>query len=145
MKNANGRKGLLAQIHIGRKALGLDDDSYRDMLEAATGKRSCADMRLGELVSICMRLEKIALAQGVELSKPKHPGKPANMDTDGKGPLLGKIEALLAEGKRPWSYAHGIAKRMYGSERVEWLTSRQLGSVVTALVKAQQKRKEAAA
>lgn len=140
MKNGNGRNALLAQIHIGRKALGLDEDTYRDMLEAATGKRSCADMRLGDLVKICGQLEKIAQAQGVELSKPRHPGKPANMEHSGKGPLLKKIEALLADGKLSWDYANGIAKRMYGVERVEWLDPRRMVSVVTALVKAQQKR-----
>ncbi|RLQ88894.1 regulatory protein GemA [Notoacmeibacter ruber] len=30
----------LATIHIGKKALGLDDDAYRDLLERETGKRS---------------------------------------------------------------------------------------------------------
>ena len=41
---------LLAKIHIIKKDLALDDDLYRDALEAATGKRSAAEMSDREIV-----------------------------------------------------------------------------------------------
>jgi transcriptional regulator of acetoin/glycerol metabolism len=31
-------------IHIGRGALGMDEDTYRDLLQGLTGKRSAKDM-----------------------------------------------------------------------------------------------------
>lgn len=34
----------LAQLHVARKQLGLDEDTYRDALERATGRRSAKDM-----------------------------------------------------------------------------------------------------
>lgn len=34
------RRARLAQIHLARKALGLDEDTYRDLLERLTGSRS---------------------------------------------------------------------------------------------------------
>ena len=47
---------------------------------------------------------------------------------------LKKIEALLAEARRPWSYADAIAKRMYRVERVAWCTPDQARGLVAALV-----------
>lgn len=45
----NNTKKLIAQIHIGKKQLGLDEDTYRALLEGATGKTSCSDMSSGQL------------------------------------------------------------------------------------------------
>jgi hypothetical protein len=47
------RKRLLAKIHIAKKELGLGDDTYRDVLEKVTGKRSasgCTDRELGAVM-----------------------------------------------------------------------------------------------
>jgi len=38
----------LAKLHIAKKQLGLDDDTWRDLLERETGKRSSKDMNDGE-------------------------------------------------------------------------------------------------
>jgi phage gp16-like protein len=38
----------LAKLHIAKKQLGLDDDTWRDLLERETGKRSSKDMSDGE-------------------------------------------------------------------------------------------------
>jgi phage gp16-like protein len=41
---ADRRRQELAKIHIGKVALALTDDSYRDLLERVGGKRSSADL-----------------------------------------------------------------------------------------------------
>jgi len=46
---------------------------------------------------------------------------------------MGKIEAFLAEAKRSWAYADGMALRMFKVERVEWLDPGQLQKMVAAL------------
>lgn len=46
---------------------------------------------------------------------------------------MGKIGALLADGKLSWNYAHGIAKKMFGVERLEWCDCQQLRKIVAAL------------
>lgn len=40
---------LKAQIHIAKSQLGLDDETYRDVLKGSTGKTSCAAMNEREL------------------------------------------------------------------------------------------------
>ncbi len=40
---------LKAQIHIAKAQLGLDDETYRDVLKGSTGKTSCAAMNEREL------------------------------------------------------------------------------------------------
>ena len=40
---------LKAQIHIAKSQLGLDDETYREVLKVATGKTSCAAMSEREL------------------------------------------------------------------------------------------------
>lgn len=35
------RKNLIAKIHIGKSQLGLDDETYRQLLVSTTGKISC--------------------------------------------------------------------------------------------------------
>lgn len=47
------RKILLGKIHIAKKALGLDDDTYRSIIFAAVGKNSgkdCTDRQLLKVV-----------------------------------------------------------------------------------------------
>lgn len=46
------RKSLLAQIHIGKKELGLDDETYRDVVEHATGYRSAGACAINQLYDI---------------------------------------------------------------------------------------------
>lgn len=55
----DNRKKALAQIHIAKKQLALDDDLYRDMLQNLTGKRSCSDMALAELFKVIRHLESV--------------------------------------------------------------------------------------
>lgn len=50
--DAQLRKNLLAQIHIGKKDLGLDEDTYRDLVEQATGLRSAGDCSIKQLYDI---------------------------------------------------------------------------------------------
>ena len=40
----NRRKKLIAKVKIAQQQLGLDDDTYRALLEGAVGKRSAAKM-----------------------------------------------------------------------------------------------------
>ncbi|GAB5378992.1 MAG: gp16 family protein [Aliiglaciecola sp.] len=48
---------LIAKIHIAKKQLGLDDDTYRNLLATATGKTSCAQMGKVDLHKVLYVLE----------------------------------------------------------------------------------------
>lgn len=131
MKRDN-RKGVLAQIHIARKELALDEDTYRQMIATVTGgKRSCSDCNVPELHKIVQHMKERGFKARPRKRVAQHPGTPHNLD---KEPMLQKIEALLAELKAPWSYADAIAKRQYRVERVAWLKSaEQYAGVIAAL------------
>lgn len=46
-------KSLIAKIHIAKKQLGLDDETYRDLLSTATnGKTSCSKMNAREMTAV---------------------------------------------------------------------------------------------
>lgn len=119
------RKTDLAKIHLLKKDAGLDDDAYRDMLERLTGQRSAGKLNGPERNKVLIHLSKHA-------NKKHYPGRPNNLD---KSPQLRKIEALLAEAKRPWKYAHAMAEKMYHKKRLEWCDGDELGGIIAALMK----------
>ncbi|EHT6197789.1 DUF1018 domain-containing protein [Salmonella enterica] len=43
------RASLITLMHVARRELRLDEDTYKDALHTATGKTSCRDMTLAEL------------------------------------------------------------------------------------------------
>ncbi|MBC2703982.1 phage protein GemA/Gp16 family protein [Desulfobacula sp.] len=47
--------------------------------------------------------------------------------------LVGKIGAVLADLKLPWSYADGISTKMFNINKVEWCSPQQLYKIVAAL------------
>ena len=49
---SNIRNTQIAKIKIAKKDLGMDDDTYRDMLEMLSGKRSAADLDFHERNSV---------------------------------------------------------------------------------------------
>lgn len=122
-------KGIIGAIKAGQAFLGLDDATYRQMLASLTGgKTSCKDCSLDEL----QRIREYMHKQGFPRSSARHGRRPKVALT--KKTLLAKIEALLAEAKRPWAYAEGLAAHMFKQHVLEWLTEEQLASVMKALI-----------
>jgi len=129
------KQAELAKIHIAKKELGMDDATYRAMLMQLTGFSSSKDLNAHERGKVLEHLKKSGF-QG------KQPGEPNNLSSSSpRAAKLGKIEALLADGKLPWAYAVAIAGRMYGKERLEFCADDELTGIITALVKDQKKRK----
>ena len=122
----------LKRIHTGRKFLCLDDDTYRDLLERVTGKRSAADLTGPQRRAVIDELWRLGF-------KPKDHRRPAPGGL-GKTHLLAKIEALLADAGRPWGYADGIAWRMFRLDAVSFCDEAQLHKIVAALMYDQKRR-----
>ncbi len=127
------RNQALAKIHMGKKQLGMDEETYRAMLLTIGRVKSSKDLSPEGLHKVIAHLEK----SGAQFTKPdKHGRKPRNMGSSSdRAAKLGKIEALLAEASRPWEYAHSLAKRMYKIDALEFCDHAQLTGVITALVK----------
>lgn len=123
-------QSLRGKIKLAQKQLGLDDDTYRDMLQRVTGLRSTKGMTAAQMQAViadCIR-RGFKPAPG----KREWKGKPKQT---GDVPMLRKIEALLADAGREWAYATGTARHMFGIERLEWLNDMQLHKLVAALQK----------
>ena len=148
-KGATGRRMRdLAKIHIAAKQLGLDDLTYRDILENIAGVRSAALLDDNGRILVLKRFKELGF-------KPKHKdeegyrsfrksARKSGMDMPSsadRAPLLSKIGAILADLKLSWAYADGIAKKMFGIDRVRWLYPDQLSKVVVALIYNQKRRK----
>lgn len=63
----------------------------------------------------------------------RYPGRPKNIERGSRADQLKKIEALLTVGKRPWTYADAIAKRVCKVDKVPWVPDDELYKVITAL------------
>lgn len=134
MKDA--RRALMAKIHIAKKDLGLDEDTYRAVLarHGASGDRpSSAQMTVAQLEAAVREFQ----AKGWTPKKPgagRRPRPPRN-----RAEQIAKIEALLADkAKRqgrpvPWAYADAIAKRVCRVDKVDWCDTDQLRRVIAAL------------
>lgn len=128
MAERDPRRVQLARIHAGAKALALDEATYRSLLNRITGKTSSKDMTVAERNAVIAELVRLGFKDKYQEGRKAYPGKPNDMT-----PMLRKVEALLADAKRPWSYAHSTAKQMFKVARVEWLRHDQLHHLVAAL------------
>lgn len=133
------RKKQIAAIHIGKKHLGLDDATYRHLLQDAAGVESCADASEAGLKAILSRLEKLGFNPTGRVAR-DFGRKPAKPPQDRQA-LIAKIEALLADAGRHWNYAHGCARRMFGKDALEFCTADELWRIVAALEKDKQRRR----
>lgn len=132
------RTRQLAAIHVAKAKLKLDDATYRALLARVTGKNSASELDAHQRSEV---LRELARLQGVGASA-QHlglPGAPKQVRDELKA-MVGKIEAILTETGRSWNYAHGIAKRMFGRARVEWLHADELHKLVAALMIDQKRR-----
>ena len=129
----DNRRAVTARIHIAKKELGLDDETYRAMLQQVTKNSSCAGMHISDLYRVMEHLKTL----GYEPAARKF-GKRPNPPKD-KVALMGKVEALLADRGLHWNYAHAMAQRMFKVEKVDWLDRGQLWRLVASLQKHAQK------
>lgn len=124
----NRRNASLSKIHIAKKDLALDDDTYRALLARVTGKRSAKDLTPRQVSAVLAEFERL----GWEPKPAAKAGRTPKPSAD-RAALMGKIEAFLAEAKRSWAYADGMALRMFRVARTEWLDAEQLRAVIAAL------------
>lgn len=125
----------LARIHLAKKELGLNEETYRSLLKSTTGKDSASAMGPGERWKVLLQLGRMGAKSGApagsEGGKP-YPGKPTMVPVEAVA-LISKIEALLADAKRPWAYAHAMAKRMFHQDQVQLCDPDELRRIVAAL------------
>ena len=118
-KGMDTRKKLLALIHMGKKELGMDENTYRRMLRHLTGKNSCKDMDVRELNYV---LNYMVVTGGFK------PGeKYANYEATMAERL--KYDARRILGQNWEKRLRGLCRKLTGIEAVEWLHHQQLRQV----------------
>lgn len=126
---ADLRKRELAQIHIARQQLGMDDDTYRDMLWSVARVRSAADL---DWVGRKRVLDHL-VGCGFKVKPKRLPAahKPLALT---KQDVEAKIACQLKALGKEWPYAHGVARRIFPAiSAFEFLTAEQLGKISSAL------------
>lgn len=133
------RRALLAMLHIARKDLGLDEDTYRAVLERVTGSSSAARLTDHEIA-------KVVDAFRLQGWVPKRNGQPT---TKRSAPHVRKVWAIWGDmckagiPREPTRHAlRAFVERMTGVADPEWLDAQQTNVVVEAL-KAWQVRERA--
>lgn len=160
MPKPDVRQEELAKIHIAKKELGLDDDTYRAML---TQVIEVDKARRLSVEGIKMYYNGVVSAKGLSAAgraavlehlkasgfKGKKTYAKRPHTTDNKAQLL-KIEALLADMGLPWDYLTArqqgkdgktlsMVERLTGIKRLEWCNKTQLSKVIAALAIHQKK------
>ena len=124
----SARLKLIAKVKIAQSQLGLDDDTYRELLEGVVGKRSAAKMTDTEL----LRVIEVMKSKGFKELESKHRAQKPDV-TAAKKSLINKIEALLADRGKPCVYATALAERMFRKKQIQWLSTEELHKLAAAL------------
>lgn len=142
-KSDNSRRALLAKIHLGKKDIGLDDDTYRDVLERITGRRSAAECSQPELEAMVEYFKNSGFVPKVIGGKPDQARKPrATGPRRADHPAAKKARALwlaLADlgvvQDRRESALEAFARRQLGVDRLQWANQGQTYKLIEALKK----------
>lgn len=137
----NDRNKELALIHIGKKQLDMDEETYRKMLWTVGRAHSSGDLDAGGREAVIKHLRACGFTPERKREKKADPDRPHTLEQNAQ---LRKIGAQLAHAKRPWKYAKSMAKRMYGKDALEFCTPEELNGITAALWKDGKRRERRA-
>lgn len=134
--NTASNRATVAQIkiiHVAKAKLGMLDEEYRGLLERVAGVRSAKHLTFRQAGAVIDEFKRLGFGAPV---KADYPGRPKAIDSEDndRGRMLSKIEALLTEAGRPWSYADGMAKRICRVDRIAWAKPEGLHKIIAALM-----------
>jgi phage gp16-like protein len=128
------RQAELAKIHIAKKQLGLDDETYRDMLWTIARVKTASE------------LDEHGRRQVIEHLKSRgFRDRTRPVPALDRAALVAKVRAQLFALDRPETYADAMSRRMFHVDRFEWCHPGQLHKLVAALTYAQQREAKKAA
>jgi len=129
------RKKMLAKVHIAKKTLALEDDSYRDMLERVTGQRSATNLDQRQLDAVIAEFNRLGFEDG------RKPSKRAGARALADAPMAKKIRALwldlyhLGAVRDPSEEALAtFVEKTAGVAALQWLDGEQANNVIEALL-----------
>jgi phage gp16-like protein len=130
-------RSMLAKIHVAKKQLALDDDEYRTMLRSVANVESAKDLSPAGAEKLMKHMERC----GFRPTKTPHRRPRVAVN---RAAQLSKIEALLADAGRPWSYVGSMVKRICKVDAIEFCDDVMLAKLIAALSADAKRRKTAA-
>jgi len=130
---------LLAKVHIAKKDLGLDDDTYRDVLERITGQRTAAGLGDAQLIRVLKEFETKGfkpkvVAGSAPASAPKSGRRPADHPVARKARAMWISLHQLGVVQDPSESAlEAFAKRQLKVDALQWADQRQGFRLIEAL------------
>ncbi|MNZ05679.1 hypothetical protein D3C78_224050 [compost metagenome] len=96
MITSNERTRLIRLVQVGRRSLGLDDETYRELLAQQSGKRSAAELTLQELDKVLLAMKGVGFKPTVK--RAVNGGKPKRLSPTRGAPTktaeIGVIRAI---------------------------------------------------
>ena len=130
------RKGDLAKIHLAKKTLGWDEDTYRDVLQSVCGVRSSADLDAAGRRLFLEHLQKCGWKPtgGAQAGGKARPVRKA---LTGPQRLMWSLWQQLADAglveNRKMPALQAYVTRQTQVDRLEWLNSAQEALVIESL------------
>lgn len=136
--SADIRKRELAQIHVAKSQLGMDDVTYRAMLWTVARVRSSADLDWAGRKKVIDHLK----AKGFKIRSPSKPAKAATSRPMTQDPEAKKIRALwlflhdLGAVKNPSEEAlSAYVKRIAKVDALQWINGYQAETLIESMKK----------
>jgi phage gp16-like protein len=134
------RRRELAQIHIAKKDLGMDDETYRLMLRTICRVGSAGDLNaegrrqvLAHLKARGFKPKASACGTRRSASTARSAWDWVNHAAPDRQAMLRKIAVMLKDADREKAYADAIAKTMFSVDDVVFCPPDQLRRVIAAL------------
>lgn len=123
------RSQELKAIHVGRKKLGWDEETYRAALVQLTGKRSSAELTGPERARVLDRMRDL----GFQHTKPQPPRRPRATQDDKIRALWEELDAMGALRDGSERALQAFVQRQTGKSRIEWCTPQEKNKVIEGL------------
>lgn len=141
-------RAQLAKIHIAKKAVALDDDCYRDMLERVAGVRSARELQPEHLVELQREFRRLGW-DGYLLRRSELPPLPyGDVDNRPDAPTGAQLRMLEAGFKNILGYADVAPDKAYrrflknrcGVEHPRFLDNAKYEAALSAVKRLQAER-----
>lgn len=133
MKNTDNRQCLIRLIHVAKRDIALDDDSYRAILQRVGKQDSAANLSIPQLQQVLDYMKK----NGFKVRSKAKPSRPLALDAESR-----KVRAL-------WLFLHQLGvvqnpseaalaayvKRIAGVDALQWSNSEQAVALIETLKK----------
>jgi phage gp16-like protein len=124
------RRRAIAKIHCAKRDLGLDDETYRGLLERVTGRTSAADLDERALGAVLDELRRLGFRSPRTSDPNQRPGEPQERLAIALWRDLERLGALDDPSERG---LRKFAAKLAGVDSMQWADAPALNKVIEAL------------